>query len=213
MRTAANVLPPTPAGWLLAAGVSVAAHGALLLQLPGNLAIPHVGEGDGVTLALQVQPTPQAAVAPPQATDDALPARSPLTKRPSDTGATPRRASAVNRSAAAPSDARRARQPGPARTDYLGELQRWLAQHQHYPTAARERGWQGVVELAFSIDRVGRVTGAQVAASSGHPVLDRAALDMLTRAAPLPPVPPHVAQHSLRLRVPISFSLWDTPAP
>lgn len=203
---------------MLAAGVSVAIHGALVLQLPADLTIPESGDSEGVQLALSIQPTkphtppptPPANTPnnPPTAanTTTATPV-SPAVQQRHATAAPPSTASTPSQSPATPGSA------APTRTDYLGTLQRWLARHQHYPTAASERGWQGVVELAFVIDRNGQVSDPRVASSSGHAVLDRAALDMLARAAPLPPVPPQMAQDTLRLRVPISFNLWGARQP
>ncbi len=45
-----------------------------------------------------------------------------------------------------------------------------------YPPLARRLGQEGTVVLALSIDREGRVTDARLRRSSGHPMLDRAAL-------------------------------------
>jgi periplasmic protein TonB len=45
-----------------------------------------------------------------------------------------------------------------------------------YPRLARRRGYQGVVVLDVLVDREGRVRDLQIATSSGHRSLDRAAL-------------------------------------
>ena len=45
-----------------------------------------------------------------------------------------------------------------------------------YPRIARRRGWEGEVWLRFSIDASGAVTDVHLLRSSGHEVLDRAAL-------------------------------------
>jgi len=45
-----------------------------------------------------------------------------------------------------------------------------------YPKLARARGWEGTTLLELSIDADGRVANARVLTSSGHEVLDRAAL-------------------------------------
>ncbi len=46
-----------------------------------------------------------------------------------------------------------------------------------YPWLARRRGWQGVVAIFVHVDSAGAVTAAAVARSSGHEVLDQAALE------------------------------------
>jgi protein TonB len=45
-----------------------------------------------------------------------------------------------------------------------------------YPPLALRRGIQGVVLLAVNVDRAGAVVHAEVTKSSGHDVLDRAAI-------------------------------------
>jgi len=48
-----------------------------------------------------------------------------------------------------------------------------------YPPAALSAGIQGLVKLRVRVDDQGRVVEADVAQSSGHPLLDRAALDVI----------------------------------
>ena len=49
---------------------------------------------------------------------------------------------------------------------------------------------QGVVVVAFSVTASGSAAGIRVARSSGHGVLDQAALGAVRRASPFPPPPP-----------------------
>jgi len=72
----------------------------------------------------------------------------------------------------------------------------------HPPLA---RGVEGVVSLAFSIDRHGNVVSSRIVKSSGSAVLDAEALDLLKRAAPLPPPPAEIANSELSFVVPIRF--------
>ncbi len=83
----------------------------------------------------------------------------------------------------------------------------WLARHKAYPARAKKAKHQGVVTLEFSVDRAGRVVSARVRQSSGHAALDQAALDMLERANPVPPIPDALAVKRLSLAIPIEFSL------
>jgi protein TonB len=64
-----------------------------------------------------------------------------------------------------------------------------IERNKAYPPAARSRGETGVVQLAFSIDRQGRVLASHVARSSGHAALDQEALATVRRAQPFPPPP------------------------
>src|SRR5437016_675146 len=62
-----------------------------------------------------------------------------------------------------------------------------LERHKRYPPQAG--GKVGEARLAFSIDRGGRVLASRIVHSSGSDALDREALALLRRAAPLPPPP------------------------
>jgi len=70
-----------------------------------------------------------------------------------------------------------------------------LAKVQRYP--AQARGVQGVVSLAFTIDRHGGVVSSRIVKSSGSTVLDAEALDLIKRAAPLPLPPADIADSDL----------------
>lgn len=91
--------------------------------------------------------------------------------------------------------------------DYFSLLIAWLNQHKDYPPAVKKKKQQGTVVLAFSIDRSGTVLTSRVQTSSGYPLLDQAALDMLARANPLPAMPDSMPRQRLRLAVPIEYSL------
>lgn len=62
----------------------------------------------------------------------------------------------------------------------------WLARYRTYPLEARRARIEGVVQLRVTLMSDGRLVDARVEQSSGHAVLDRAALDLLARASPLP---------------------------
>ena len=65
------------------------------------------------------------------------------------------------------------------------------------------RGFEGRVVLDLSIAADGRIDSARVATSSGHAILDDAALDMVRRAAPVP----KPQDGAVRLLVPVVFAL------
>ena len=50
-----------------------------------------------------------------------------------------------------------------------------------YPSAARRAGQQGTVTLSFTVGSSGKVTYVHIAKSSGHPLLDKAALAAIRR--------------------------------
>ena len=72
--------------------------------------------------------------------------------------------------------------------------------HNRYPPLARENNWEGEVLVRMEIGADGRVS-LGVARSSGHPILDRQAMEMFKRAQVQVPIP-----SSLRGK-PLSFEL------
>ncbi len=86
-------------------------------------------------------------------------------------------------------------------------LVRHLERYKRYPSAAQERGEEGVVLLSFSVDRSGHVLEHHVLRSSGYPALDDEVMSMIERAQPLPPFPATMTEAKLDLTVPIRFSL------
>jgi protein TonB len=81
-----------------------------------------------------------------------------------------------------------------------------LERNKRYPSAARVRKEQGIVQLAFSLDRAGHVTATRIVKSSGSPALDKEVLELVKRAEPFPPLPPNVGE-PLDLTVPIRFNI------
>ena len=79
-----------------------------------------------------------------------------------------------------------------------------LEKYRRYPAAARARGAQGVVKVTFRMNRAGRLLSSQIERSSGSSTLDRAAIDTLKRAQPLPPIPRNMADE-IELTIDIEF--------
>jgi protein TonB len=80
-----------------------------------------------------------------------------------------------------------------------------LERNKRYPADAKEH--RGIVQLAFSIDRRGRVTSSHIVASSGSPALDREALEMVKRAQPFPSPPAGLSDTALNFTVPVRFNM------
>lgn len=57
----------------------------------------------------------------------------------------------------------------------------------YYPALARYQGWQGSTTVNICLDANGVVTGVKVKHSSGHDLLDRAALVWITNGAVFSP--------------------------
>jgi TonB family protein len=81
-----------------------------------------------------------------------------------------------------------------------GVIRRAIQRALIYPAAARRRGIEGTVVAEFRINGEGLPQGVRITKSSGHGLLDKAAIETIVRAAPLPPV-------EEKIEVPITFRL------
>jgi protein TonB len=82
-----------------------------------------------------------------------------------------------------------------------------LQRFKSYPSGARARSEQGVITLAFTLDRDGHVVSRQITTSSGYSDLDAAVLTMVDRAQPLPAFPGSMTQAQQDFSVKINFTL------
>jgi protein TonB len=84
-----------------------------------------------------------------------------------------------------------------------------LARLARYKDPAQANSAEGVVSLAFTVDRKGNVVTSRIEKTSGSAVLDAEALALLARAAPLPAPPPDVADADLTFVLPIRFTAGE----
>ncbi|MCC6007311.1 MAG: energy transducer TonB, partial [Rhodobacteraceae bacterium] len=63
----------------------------------------------------------------------------------------------------------------------------------------------GTAVVAFTLSREGALLAVQVAQSSGHAALDRAALEAVRRAAPFPPAPDGIRAAQSTFNLPVAF--------
>lgn len=82
-----------------------------------------------------------------------------------------------------------------------------IQRHKAYPAAARARGEKGVVQVAFSINRQGRLVAHRVAHASGYASLDQAAMATLEKAQPFPAPPADMPGAEFSFTVPVAFSI------
>lgn len=94
-----------------------------------------------------------------------------------------------------------------ARITWQQRLHAHLERHKRYPRQARRKGKEGRPRVSFTMDRDGKVLSVSLVSSSGTPSLDREAMALVQRAAPLPKPPATVAGVQITLTVPINFSL------
>jgi TonB family protein len=85
----------------------------------------------------------------------------------------------------------------------LAHLQRFRV----YPEAARGAGVTGVSTVRFTLASNGAVMSVSLGVSSGAAVLDQAALAMVKRASPFPPIPPALGRASMSFAAPVRFNL------
>lgn len=94
------------------------------------------------------------------------------------------------------------------RARYEQTISNWIARHKVYPAGALLLGQHGKVIIRLRIDRQGNVKYSGVEKSSGYKLIDRAAIDMVRRANPVPPVPTNYPAGSLlEFLIPASFDL------
>jgi protein TonB len=82
-----------------------------------------------------------------------------------------------------------------------------LSRHRVYPLEASSRGITGVATVRFALASDGRVLSSALARTSGAGVLDEAAVAMVRRASPFPPIPPGLGRARMDFAAPIRFDL------
>lgn len=83
----------------------------------------------------------------------------------------------------------------------LGRLQAY----RRYPRRAQSAGQEGVVLVAFTVDRRGAVLSVRIVRGAGYPLLDDEALATVRRASPVPPPPSDVPGDPVEVMVPVDF--------
>lgn len=86
--------------------------------------------------------------------------------------------------------------------EHFAYIRRIINERIRYPRAARIRGQEGTVMVAFTIKKDGSIAAPQIVTGSGHTLLDENALQAIQNAAPFPR-PPVMAQ----MRVPVVYRL------
>ena len=77
----------------------------------------------------------------------------------------------------------------------------------YYPDAALALRTTGVVMLHFAVRRDGQIDKLEIGKSSGDAGLDKAALDILQKAQPLPPIPEQMHTDRVVGELPINFGV------
>lgn len=90
-------------------------------------------------------------------------------------------------------------------SNYPGKVVSKLRRSLRYPSAAKSKRLRGEVRVAFTVTGSGGVTGIRIVRSSGHDVLDRAAIATVQRAAPFPRIPAGAGRKQWAFTVPLAF--------
>lgn len=150
-------------------------------------------------------PPPKPRPKPPKPEPEPRP---PVETPPSTAAASDSVAAPTTTPAAQPSPQAGNPAPSAAKLSWQSRLLAHLNRYKRYPEDARRRGQQGVVKLRFVVDGQGQVLSFELAGESGSASLDRATLQMIRRAQPLPPPPPELLQNGrLEVVAPFVYSL------
>lgn len=93
------------------------------------------------------------------------------------------------------------------RRSYAMLLAAHLNRYKRYPLSARRQGREGTATLRLVVDRTGNVLDARIARSAAFPEFNEAAMSMVDRAKPLPPLPAGMSKPELIVLIPVSFKL------
>jgi protein TonB len=171
---------------------------------------PKVIEAPKPKLALP-PPPPKPQPKPPKPKPEAKPEphpQPPVEPPPSSAPVSDSVPAPTTQSAARPSPQAGNPAPSQAKASWQSRLLAHLNRYKRYPEDARRRGQEGVVKLRFVIDGRGQVLKFELAGKSGSGGLDRATLQMIRRAQPLPAPPPELLQNGrLEVVAPFVYSL------
>ena len=172
---------------------SLAIHGALLLAATPSRPLPAQPRLEA-RLKLREQPTPaQETVAPREAPPEPVPAtKKPPQPQPRQEKSQPARFKEPPASINGYPVLR-----GSAARNALSQL----ARQPLYPPEAISRGLQGEVLLLLLLDGEGNVLAARVEQSSGHPLLDQAAVQAARQLKALPEGAPRETILPVRFRL------------
>ncbi|MDK9695214.1 MAG: energy transducer TonB [Siculibacillus sp.] len=141
-----------------------------------------------------------------QTTEEMAPSESATDSAASQATAAPSPTVATASITTAPAEGSVAEAP-PTPASWAKSVMVHLGRHKRYPREARAEGTEGEVMVAIAVGRDGRVLARALHRSGGAPVLDRAALDLVDRAAPLPALPSNFLADRIEVVVPIRYRL------
>lgn len=161
-----------------------------------------VKEGPEQVEQPKVEAKPQSAITPPQALPPAINPDRPSEQREAPAKPPVAETTAPKSVLAPPAEVLSSNTPDSWQARLLAHLERF----RRFPSAARAKREEGAVYVRFRMNRAGNVLAARVIWSSGSAALDKAALETLRRAQPLPAIPKDLP-NEVELDVPVEFFL------
>lgn len=99
---------------------------------------------------------------------------------------------------------------GAAEGRFTQDVRARIEQKKVFPDTARDLGMSGAVEIVYILDRAGKLQRAEIAASSGYPLLDQAAVRAVRSAAyPAFPEDAWVGEKQKEFRTKLIFTITD----
>ena len=170
-----------------------------------ELPIPKLAEAPKAEIAVPkpVKPKPKPQPPKPVEKKPEPPKEKSSEAKPSDAPPTPAPTEQSAQPAPGPSAAQVA-----AKASWQGTLLAHLQKYKKYPPSAQARNKEGLNRLRFVVDAEGRVLSFELVSGSGNADLDRATLEMIKRAQPLPK-PPAYLLHSGQIEIiaPFAYTL------
>lgn len=96
--------------------------------------------------------------------------------------------------------------PGAVTASYDARLRSWIAENHEFSRRLMRRKLYGETTVSFTINRTGKLLKYEIVASSGHELIDEAAIETLKRASPMPPMPEELPGAEYTRRIPIIFA-------
>ncbi len=90
---------------------------------------------------------------------------------------------------------------------YNEAVKQLIERKKEYPPNARKRGLEGEIIVSFVIDRKGRLKSSQIKKSSGHEILDEAAVSTIKDASPFPEFGTLIKSQELELQINVAYRL------
>ncbi len=170
-----------------------------------ELLLPKLAEAPKPTISVPkpVKPKPKPQPPKPVVEKPAPPKEKPSEEKPGDAQPTQAPTEKSAQPAPGPSPAQQA-----AKASWQGTLLAHLAKYKKYPAGAQARGKEGMNRLRFVVDGEGNVLSFELVGRSGNADLDRATLEMIRRAQPLPKPPAEMLNNgSIEIVAPFVYNI------